>query len=68
MREFSTPITVGVPLTGNLTDDVVTNAREAPEAVAFRRRVDAAWVDVTADTFLAEVRAVAKGLIAAGIE
>jgi len=61
-------MTVGVPMTGNLTDDVVSNGREAPGAVAFRRRVDSVWEDVTAEAFLTEVRAVAKGLVAAGIE
>ena len=30
MREFSTPMSVAVPATGNLTDDVVRNATEAP--------------------------------------
>ena len=72
MREFSTPATVEVPPTGNLTDDVVLNAREAGDTVVFSRRVASAggegWEDVTAGQFLAEVRAVAKGLIAAGIE
>ena len=67
MREFATPATVEIPMTGNLTDDVVTNGLEAPDAVVFRRRVDSQWVDVTAATFLAEVAAVAKGLIASGI-
>ena len=67
MREFATPATVDIPMTGNLTDDVVTNGLEAPDAVVFRRRVDARWEDVTAATFLAEVAAVAKGLIASGI-
>ena len=33
MREFSTPLTVAVPATGNLTDDVVRNAAEEPDAV-----------------------------------
>ena len=36
MREFSTPmsgpLSAGVPATGNLTDDVVRNAAEAPDA------------------------------------
>ena len=67
VREFSTPMTVGVPMTGNLTDDVVSNGREAPGAVVFRRRVDSVWEDVTAEAFLTEVGAVAKGLVAAGI-
>ena len=68
MREYSTPLSIDVPRTGNLTDDVVTNAREAPSSVVFSRRSGGAWQDVTAARFLGEVGAVAKGLIAAGIE
>jgi long-chain acyl-CoA synthetase len=68
VREFSTPLTIDIPTTGNLTDDVVTNAREAGGTVAFSRPVDGEWTDVTAEQFLAEVTAVAKGLMAAGIE
>nr|WP_242680023.1 AMP-dependent synthetase/ligase [Nocardioides sp. IC4_145] len=62
-------MTIEVPATGNLTDDVVRNAEEAPEAVVFSRPTrDGGWGDVTAAEFLAEVTAVAKGLVAAGIE
>jgi len=68
VREYSTPLTYEIPTTGNLTDDVVTNLREEPEAVVFSRRVDGRWTDVTAERFHAEVVAVAKGLAAAGIE
>ncbi|GAA1768883.1 AMP-dependent synthetase/ligase [Nocardioides hankookensis] len=71
MREFSTPLTTEIATTGNLTDDVVVNAREAGSTVQFSRRGDGpdqAWQDVTAAEFLAEVTAVAKGLVAAGIE
>ncbi|MGY2704077.1 AMP-dependent synthetase/ligase [Nocardioides sp. HB32] len=68
MREFSTPMTTGVPATGNLTDDVVNNARDAGDRVQFSRPGADGWEDVTAAGFLAEVSAVAKGLIAAGIE
>ena len=68
MREFSTPLTIEVPATGNLTDDVVTNAREAADDVVLSRRLDDAWSDVTSAQFLTEVSAVAKGLIAAGVE
>ncbi|GAA4366716.1 AMP-dependent synthetase/ligase [Nocardioides caricicola] len=69
MREFSTPMTTEIPSTGNLTDDVVTNARERATSVQFSRRdASGAWEDVTMAGFLAEVSAVAKGLIAAGIE
>ncbi len=68
MREYSTPLTIQIPATGNLTDDVVRNAREAADEAVFSRRTDSGWADVTAAQFLAEVSAVAKGLIAAGIE
>ncbi|KRC56741.1 MULTISPECIES: AMP-dependent synthetase/ligase [unclassified Nocardioides] len=69
MREYSTPQTVTVPTTGNLTDDVVRNAVEAPDAVQFSRADGSGgWSDVTCAAFLAEVTAVAKGLLAAGVE
>ncbi|MDO9497096.1 MAG: AMP-binding protein, partial [Nocardioides sp.] len=68
MREFSTPLTMEIPATGNLTDAVVGHARDAAESVMFSRPGAAGWEDVTAAQFLAEVSAVAKGLIAAGIE
>ena len=67
MREYSTPSTVALPASGNLTDDVVDNGLHHAEEVAFSRRDGSAWVDVTAGEFLSEVRGVAKGLIAAGI-
>ncbi len=68
MREFATPLTIDVPTSGNLTDDVVANAREAGDAVVFSRTSTDGWVDVSAADFLAEVTAAAKGLMAAGIE
>jgi long-chain acyl-CoA synthetase len=68
VREFSVPLNVELPVTGNLTDDVVTNADEAPEAVVFSRRTGTEWSGVTAREFLDDVRAVAKGLVAAGLE
>jgi long-chain acyl-CoA synthetase len=67
VREFSTPLTIDVPPTGNLTDDIVTNAREAGDAVVFSRNTGQQWEDVTAAEFLHQVSGVAKGLIAAGI-
>ncbi|MBO0842751.1 MAG: long-chain fatty acid--CoA ligase [Nocardioides sp.] len=68
MREFSTPATYEIPSTGNLTDDVVRNATETPRQVVFSRPgPGGAWLGVTAAEFLAEVTAVAKGLIASGV-
>ncbi|MCX9190829.1 long-chain fatty acid--CoA ligase [Carbonactinospora thermoautotrophica] len=67
MREYSVPPMVEAP-TGNLTDLIVTNAAEAPDQAVFARRVDDRWQDVTARDFLAEVTAVAKGLVATGVK
>ena len=67
MREFSTPLSIAIPTTGNLTDDVVANAREAGSTAIFSRNGGDGWVDVTAAEFHDDVCAVAKGLIAAGV-
>jgi len=68
MREFASPRTVDLPRTGSLTDDVVRNEHEAPDHVCFSVRGDDGWTDVTAAAFAEQVRAVAKGLVAAGLE
>ncbi len=68
MREYSTASRAPVPTSGNLTDDVVHNATDHPEAEVFARRSAQGWTGVTAAGFLAEVRAMAKGLLAAGVE
>lgn len=51
----------------SLTDMVWANSERFADAVSFRRRVDHSWSDVTARDFAAQVLAVAKGLIAAGM-
>jgi long-chain acyl-CoA synthetase len=56
------------PATGSMADLPFTHAAETPDAVLLRRRDRGAWRPVTAATFAAEVAAVAKGLIAAGLE
>ena len=68
MREFSVPATSPVAAEENLTDMVWANAERFGNAVSFRRRVDGTWVDVTARDFAAQVLAVAKGLIASGVQ
>ncbi|MEU4995229.1 AMP-dependent synthetase/ligase [Streptomyces sp. NPDC021622] len=67
MREFSLPALYEVPADGNLTDIVRRNAVQHPDVAVIGRKVDGTWQDVTAKNFLAEVRAAAKGLIAAGV-
>ena len=73
MREFSIPALAQIPATANLADVVFRRAAEQPQAVVLRRPsgpsgVSGEWTDVTASQFSGEVIAVAKGLIAAGIE
>ena len=68
MREFASPSTYAVPRNGNLTDDVVRNGTDHPDSVVFSVRDGSSWSDVTAGDFLTQVRAVARGLLAVGIE
>ncbi|MFF0252248.1 AMP-dependent synthetase/ligase [Micromonospora zamorensis] len=74
MREFSVPPIVTVGDAANLTDPVWDNAEVAPDAVQFARPTASAegavtaWTEVTCLQFRDEVAAVARGLIAAGIE
>ncbi|MEU3848703.1 AMP-dependent synthetase/ligase [Streptomyces sp. NPDC029554] len=56
------------PAAGSIADIPYTNAAEAPEAVVLRRERQGSWQPVTAAAFADEVTAVAKGLIAAGLE
>jgi long-chain acyl-CoA synthetase len=68
VREFSAPATAQVSEDENLTDMVWANAERFGNTVSFRRRIDGTWVDVTAADFAAHVLAVAKGLLAIGLE
>ena len=68
VREYSTPLEATPPSEGNLTDDVLRNAEQHPDDVVFLRRSASAWHDVTARDFHEQVKAVAKGLVAAGVE
>ncbi|MGW1678990.1 AMP-dependent synthetase/ligase [Saccharopolyspora sp. NPDC002376] len=68
MREFSAPATTAVADDENLTDMVWANAERFGSTVSFRRRADGTWVDVTAADFAAQVLAVAKGLMASGLQ
>jgi long-chain acyl-CoA synthetase len=67
VREFSVPPVATIADDANLTDPVWTNAQVAPEAPQFARPVDGGWEDVSCAGFKADVVALAKGLIAAGI-
>jgi long-chain acyl-CoA synthetase len=52
----------------NVADLLAQRVKQAPAAVLFARPDGDAWRDVTGETFLAEVVALAKGFVAAGIQ
>lgn len=54
--------------TGSVADIPFTNAAEAPDSVALRRKRGGRWQPVTAAAFAREVAETAKGLMAAGLE
>lgn len=68
MREYTTPAIVEPPTSGSLSDPVWANAASHPSAAVFARRTPDGWSDVTASEFRDQVAAVAKGLIAAGVQ
>lgn len=68
MREFSVPPLVVVPPETNITDLVLRQANKASNPALFSRlNASGSWQDVSATAFLADVRALAKGLIASGV-
>jgi len=66
VKSISVPPLV-TPVKGNLSDLPVRNGASEPGRVAFCKPSSGTWVDVSNDEFLADVRAVAKGLMASGI-
>src|SRR6478735_6857505 len=68
VREFSVPPLVVVPPETNITDLVLRQAAK-PSNPALFSRLDAsgAWRNVSATEFLADVKALAKGLVASGV-
>ncbi|MFC8425198.1 AMP-dependent synthetase/ligase [Streptomyces sp. NPDC057236] len=68
VREARTAALAPRRATGSTADIPFTNAAEAPDAVVLRREEHGTWRPVTAAAFAREVTAVAKGLIAAGLE
>ena len=68
VREARTAPMAPKATTGSTADLPYTNAAEAPDAVALHREHHGTWQPVTAAAFAREVTAVAKGLIAAGLE
>lgn len=70
MIESSTPPLAALDDYGNVTDLLVARAAAAPDHVAFEVETTqaGAWAPITTRAFEAEVRALAKGFIARGIQ
>jgi long-chain acyl-CoA synthetase len=66
--EFAPPAVVPTPTEGSLVDHIIENAAKTPQHVALSVPRGDAWVDVTAQQFLDEVKAVAKGIVANAID
>ena len=68
MREASTELLVELDAASNVTDLLLEQHAANPAHALYRRKGPNGWVDVPARKFLQDVSALAKGLIAGGIE
>ena len=68
MNEISVPPLVPAAAAGNLTDLIADRALFEPERITMSRPLGEGWQPVTAREVDEEVRATAKGLIAAGVQ
>ena len=68
MREASTELLVEVDAASNVTDLLLEQESANPALALYRRKGPNGWVDVPARKFLQDVSALAKGLIAGGLE
>jgi long-chain acyl-CoA synthetase len=69
METYDLPSLVESDLHSNITDLLVDRAAKTPELPLYARENAAGeWVDVSASAFLQQVRELAKGFIAAGIQ
>ena len=67
MNLVSTPAIIPAATTGNLTDLIADRARTEPERITISRPLGDGWQPMTAKELEVEIRATAKGLVAAGI-
>ncbi|WP_166848439.1 long-chain fatty acid--CoA ligase [Isoptericola sp. BMS4] len=68
MDEITTPQAVELPATSNLNDLLATRVAKNPQAPLAERHGAHGWEPVSAAAFDAEVVAVAKGLVAKGVQ
>jgi len=68
VREASTELLVAVDPASNVTDLLLEQQARNPAHAIYARKGSNGWTDVTVQKFLADVTALAKGLIAGGLE
>lgn len=69
MNEFTVPALVSADPNANTTDLLIARVAATPNGALFALpTADGGWEDVTATQFLDQVKALAKGLVAAGIQ
>ncbi len=69
MKQFDVPAIVPAAPDQNVTDLLIDRVKATPDRALFAIPTDAGgWRDVTAAEFLAQVVALSKGLVAAGVE
>ncbi|MFP5311671.1 MAG: AMP-dependent synthetase/ligase [Actinomycetes bacterium] len=68
MREASTELLVELPADSNVTDLLLEQHAANPAHALYRRKGPNGWVDISAQKFRRDVSALAKGLIAGGLE
>ena len=68
MQEFSVPASYVVKPDDNVTDDLFRNEEKWPDEVGLKRKANGTWTPVTWREFAGQVRGIAAGFIAAGIE
>jgi long-chain acyl-CoA synthetase len=68
LKEYSVPAIVQPPTSGSLADHIIENAAKYPDREVIALNRGGVWVGMTAQAFLDEVKAVAKGIIASGVQ
>ncbi|HAM26169.1 MAG TPA: long-chain fatty acid--CoA ligase [Microbacteriaceae bacterium] len=69
MEQYDVPAVVAADPEANATDLLIDRVNATPDLALFARpTADGGWTDVTASEFLSQVVALAKGLVASGIQ
>ncbi len=68
LTEFAEPVAAPFPTSGNMTDHLFENAQRHPDRVVVSLPRAGQWVPLTSKQFLDDVVAVAKGIVANGVQ